>query len=308
MNNCKICEAPLGNIVKVKEMMLGTRDEFDYGQCTECGTIQILNAPESMENYYPYYYYSFKQIVPELSRQPLIKRIFGDFRMKRKYKRNNTEIFQYLKPLQILPSQKILDVGCGKGKLICEMFNHGFENVQGIDKFVTEEYDYNYNVKVVKKDLAELEDNSYDLLMMHHVLEHMDQPYEELRKCYNLLKPGGYLVIRIPVVGKAWEIYGANWIQLDAPRHLYIYTEESMKLLAMKTGFNIIDVVYDSSSFQFLGSEMYKRDIALVDNNTKGYRNVSAFFSDEEWENYEKMSHQLNRERRGDQAIFYLRK
>ena len=236
MKNCKICEAPLPGTFKVKEMMLGTRDEFEYAQCTECGTIQIIDVPASIADYYPYYYYSFKETVPALTRQPLLKRMFADFRMKRKYKRNSAMFLQYLKPLQILPSHKILDVGCGKGKLICEMFNFGFEKVQGIDKFILEEYDYNYNVKVFKKDLTELKPNSYDLLMMHHVFEHMDQPFAELRNCYDLLKPGGYLMIRIPVVGMAWELYGVNWVQLDAPRHFFIHTGEKYGVAGRKNG------------------------------------------------------------------------
>jgi 2-polyprenyl-3-methyl-5-hydroxy-6-metoxy-1,4-benzoquinol methylase len=305
---CKICEASLTKTFKVKEMMLGTRDEFDYGQCPECDTIQIIDVPDSIANYYPYYYYSFKQRVPSLKLKSLIKRKFADFRMKRKYKKSNVDFLKYLKPLQILPSHKILDVGCGKGKLICEMFNYGFENVEGVDKFILEEYDYNYNVKVFKKELTELEPNSYDLLMLHHSFEHMDQPFEELRNCYELLKPGGHLLIRIPVVGEAWKTYGVDWIQLDAPRHFFIHSEKSMQLLAKKARFNIVDVVYDSSSFQFIGSEMYKRGIPLVDDLTKVYRDVGPIFTDEEHKNYEDQAQQLNRERKGDQAIFYLRK
>lgn len=306
--DCKICETPLPNTFKAKEMMLGTRDEFEYAQCMECGTIQIVDIPDAMENYYPYYYYSFKESVPVLKRKSLLKRIFADFRIKRKYRKSTTVNLQHLKPLQILPSHRILDVGCGKGRLICELFNDGFENVQGVDKFVTEEHDYNYNVKVFKKDLSELEPNSYDLLMMHHCFEHMDQPLVEFRNCYNLLKPGGYLMIRIPVVGKAWEMYGADWIQLDAPRHFFIHTEKSMELLAKATGFNIIDVIYDSSSFQFTGSELYKRGIPLVDDATKEYRDIRPLFSDEEHKHYEQQARQLNQDRKGDQAIFYLRK
>lgn len=308
MRDCKICKAPLPNTFSVKEMMLGTRDEFEYAQCTECGTIQILDIPDGMENYYPYYYYSFKESVPKLKRKSLLKRIFADFRMNRKYKRCNSAILEQLKPLQILPSHRILDVGCGKGKLICELFNEGFEDVQGVDKFITDEHDYDYNVKVFKKDLSELDANSYDLLMMHHCFEHMDQPLLELHNCYNLLKPGGYLMIRIPVVSKTWEIYGTDWVQLDAPRHFFIHTERSMELLAKEAKFNMVDVVYDSSSFQFTGSEMYKRGIELVDGKTKEYRDIQALFSREELENYDKQSKQLNREGNGDQAIFYLLK
>ena len=210
--------------------------------------------------------------------------------------------------MNIKPGQRILDIGCGKGKLICEMFNLGFTNVAGTDKFINEEYDYGYGVKVFKKDLKELKPNSFDLLMMHHAYEHMSEPLEELKKCYDLLKSKGHLMIRIPVVGMAWEKYREDWIQLDAPRHFFIYTEQSMKILAKKSGFIISDVVYDSSAFQFWGSELYKRDIALVNPTTKAYVNRSDFFSEIQLTAYEKQASILNSQKKGDQAIFYLHK
>jgi len=308
MNNCKVCNGPLAEGFMVREMMLGKRDEFEYAQCTNCGTIQILEIPKNIEDYYPEYYYSFKEDIPLIKRLSGSKRLFNKYRIKRKYREQNIPIFRYLKPLKTTPSSRILDIGCGRGKLICEMFNLGFENVQGVDKFVTAEYDYDYGVKVLKKDLSELENKRYNLLMMHHVFEHMDEPLEELKKCFELLKSKGYLIIRIPVVGRAWDIYGKDWIQLDAPRHFFIHTEKSMTLLAERAGFEIANIIYDSAGFQFWGSELYKRDIALVENTTKNYRIDTDFFSDEELRIYDQQAKDLNDARKGDQAIFYLRK
>eukprot|EP01133_Synstelium_polycarpum_P013165 gene13165-15474_t len=289
-------------------MMLGTRKEFAYAQCTKCKTIQIINVPEDIIAYYPDYYYSFKQEIPKLKNLPILKRLFKNFRMKKRYRRGGYEILRHLEPLHILPSQKILDIGCGKGKLICDMFNAGFTNIQGVDKFIDQEYDYGYNVKVIKSDLSELEKGSYDFLMMHHVFEHMAEPLQEFHKCRDLLKNNAYLMVRIPVIGKAWEIYQQDWVQLDAPRHFFIHSEESMKILADNAGFTITKIVYDSTSFQFWGSELYRRDIPLVKEETKEYISAKDFFSDEEITSYEKSAADLNSENRGDQAIFYLQK
>ncbi|MDR6785975.1 2-polyprenyl-3-methyl-5-hydroxy-6-metoxy-1,4-benzoquinol methylase [Pedobacter africanus] len=307
-NICKVCSAKLSNTFKIKEMMLGLREDFEYAQCSECRTIQIINVPVTIEKYYPDYYYSFKQVIPKLSPLPFFKKLFNGYRIKKKYRKERYEIFRHLKPLMIRPSQKILDIGCGRGALICQMFNYGFTNVEGIDKYIDKEYNYNYGVNVYKKDLSELKANSYDLLMMHHVFEHMDNPYEELAKCNKLLKQKGHLIIRIPVVAKAWEIYQQDWIQLDAPRHFFLHTTESMRLLAEKTGFSIDNIVYDSNGFQFWGSELYKRDIGLVDENTKEYRRGEDFFSDKELNAFDLKAEELNRTGQGDQAIFYLSK
>ncbi|SDD26549.1 Methyltransferase domain-containing protein [Mucilaginibacter pineti] len=307
MGNCKICDDKLGDAFPIREMMLGTREEFNYAQCTGCGTIQILNIPGNIGNYYPNYYYSFHHKIPALIQLPLFKRIFKDIRIKKKYRQKDTDIFNYLRPIQTLASHKILDIGCGSGKLICEMFNLGFQNVQGTDKFIEAGYDYGYGVKVFKKDLSELKKKSYNLLMMHHVFEHMDNPAEELVKCHRLLKDDGHLIIRIPVVGKAWDIYKTDWIQLDAPRHFFLHTVASMKILAGKAGFVIDNVIYDSTAFQFWGSELYKRDIPFVNEN-KEYRLPTDYYSTEELDNYEQLASGLNKEQQGDSAIFYLTK
>jgi SAM-dependent methyltransferase len=308
MKNCNICNAELEHAFTAKEMMLGLRHEFLYAQCTACKTIQIVDIPQTMDTYYPAYYYSFQHAIMPLVRLPFIKRLFPNFRIKKRYRKNYSGIFKHFKPLNILPAHKILDIGCGTGKLVCEMFNLGFTNIQGIDKYIDREYDYGYGVKIFKKDLDQLKQGNFDLLMMHHVFEHMDDPYTEFSKSNRLLKKNGHLLVRIPIVAKAWEIYQQNWVQLDAPRHFFLHTIASIQILTEKTGFIVDDIVYDSTSFQFWGSELYKRDVSLFDQDTKKYIEAKDFFTDEELHKYNEMAEELNNNKQGDQAVFYLRK
>lgn len=286
-------------------MMFGFRTEFPYAQCSNCQTIQILEIPKDIANYYPEHYYSFKQYVPPITGiKAILKRIFKKYRI-RKFRH---EILDQLHPINILPTQRILDIGCGRGKLICEMFNYGFKNIQGVDRFIPQEYQYGHNVKVLKNDLSELKNNSYDLLMMHHVFEHMEEPMSELTKAYKLLKNNGYLMIRIPVVNDAWSIYHRDWVQLDAPRHFFIHTGKSISIMAKEVGFTVTDVVYDSHSMQFWGSELYKRDIPLINEASKDFINPDDFFSSDEIAGFERSAKELNHNNKGDQAIFYLQK
>lgn len=288
--------------------MFGFRDEFTYQQCASCGCLQISELPEDIERYYPPYYYSFSLKSTPLKRQPLLKRLFGNFRLKKKYKRSHY-ILDQIKPANVNINAKILDVGCGQGQLICDLFNLGFENVQGVDKFLPQEIDHGHGVKVLKKELSALPQTHYDLIMMHHVLEHMDQQIEVLKDCYKLLKKQGCLLIRIPVIGEAWERYKENWVQLDAPRHFFLHTLKSIHILAEKTGFEIHQTVFDSTAFQFWGSELYVQDIALgaPENNY----DITAFinkFSQAEIAAFEQEAIKLNAQSKGDSAAFYLYK
>lgn len=98
--------------------------------------------------------------------------------------------------------------------------------------------------------------------MFHHSFEHISDPLEALETVRSLLAPNGRCLIRVPVVSWARNEYGANWVQIDAPRHFFLHTEKSMEILAEKVGLEITRVEYDSTEFQFWGSELSKRGAA----------------------------------------------
>ena len=308
LENCRICYTPFASTHIFKEMMFGMRDEFTYGECPNCGSIQIIEVPENITKYYPPYYVSFTQEVPTLKRLSFFKRIVKTLRMKRKHRRCYNSMLGYLKPIMLMPNAKILDIGCGKGGMICSLFNLGFEHVAGVDKFIGKEIDHGYGVKVLKKDLSELRSDSYDLLIMHHVLEHVDEQVNELQECYRLLKKGGVLLIVIPVLNEAWNIYKENWVQLDAPRHFVLHTLKSLKILAEKTGYRIGETIFDSTAFQFLGSELYKKDIPLTLPDTHEWYPFERMFTKEEIGAFTEKANALNTNQKGDSARFYLYK
>lgn len=61
----------------------------------------------------------------------------------------------------------------------------------------------------------------------------------------------------------AWRTDGADWVQLDPPRHLVIQTKRSMSLLARQTGLTVDQVVYDSGRLHFQGNELYRQGYSL---------------------------------------------
>jgi hypothetical protein len=88
------------------------------------------------------------------------------------------------------------------------------------------------------------------------------------------------------VSSKVWEEYGTDWVELDAPRHLYLHSLKSIKLLAKEEDFELVDFFCDSTELEFWGSEQYRRDIPLMSedsfciNPSKSnftYREISEF-------------------------------
>jgi SAM-dependent methyltransferase len=287
-------------------MMFGFRDKFVYFKCSSCGCLQIVAAPKDLSKYYPNEgYYSYQSLATSQNKKlkDYIKRgifiLYWNWKLplqKMHYVRN----FKWLNFLQkISKTSAILDVGCGSGRLLQQMSNWGFKNLAGIDPFIEADINYPWGVKVLKSDVFN-HSGKYDLIMLHHSFEHMDKPYEVLKQLYTLLNREGEVLIRIPVSDSfAWRKYGVNWFQLDAPRHFFLHTTNSITRLAKSCGFVVHRVSYDSTDRQFIDSEKYCRDISLHEQTA-----VEPSYLRE----CKKQAAILNRIKDGDQACFVLRK
>jgi hypothetical protein len=97
-------------------------------------------------------------------------------------------------------------------------------------------------------------------------------------------------------------------VQLDAPRHFYVHSVESVKMLAERAGFELETVGYDSTAFQFWASEQYALDIPLYDTRSYLVSPKKSIFSKAQIATFEKRAIELNDAKLGDQAAFYLRK
>lgn len=314
---CRICNNADHNMAyDVKEMMLGLRDLHTYFECAECGCLQIANMPENIQEYYPSDdYYSYDKVKSSTGiKGKLIK-------LRDRYAATGTcligKLMQKLQPHDKLPAlrhakvtldSKILDVGCGAGHLLNSLKEAGFKNLLGVDPFNKEDINYENGLKIEQKSIHELNsDANWDFIMLNHSYEHVIDQEEVLLKAFSLLKPGGTCMIRIPTVTSwAWRTYGVDWVQLDAPRHLFLHSIKSMHMLAEKTGFRLDDVVYDSFAFQRWGSEQYQQNIALHDENSYAVNPDKSPFSKEDIHEFETHSKELNKSKAGDQAAFYL--
>jgi SAM-dependent methyltransferase len=157
------------------------------------------------------------------------------------------------------------------------------------------------NGALVKKSTIHDCGQEWDLIVFNHSFEHLPDPLESLQAAARLLSKDGVCLIRIPtVLSHAWRYYGVDWVQLDAPRHFFLHSLESIKMLSAMSGFYIFDIFFDSTEFQFVGSEMYRRNIP----RSSGTQN----FSDAEIDQYRSLAEQLNRENQRDQAAFYLKR
>jgi SAM-dependent methyltransferase len=314
---CKICGSSDG-IKKhiVPEMMLGTRDEFDYIECEQCGCLQIVNTPLDIYKYYPSTYCSYKFVLNVQNKFKLyVKSLLIKERWSSKrFFGKQSSFYQGYEFLDLLHSggylkhnTRILDVGCGVGELLLQLKYLGFKYLKGIDPFINQDIKYENGVSIDKKYLHEANE-IYDLIMLNHSFEHMEDPKSALMNINKMLSSNGCALIRIPIASSfAWKHYGVNWVQLDAPRHLYLHTIESMDIMSAESGLHIVDIHFDSNEFQFWGSEQYKRGMPLPKGDPFCWEK-SGIFTKKQINEYKIKASQLNDQGHGDMACFLLKK
>lgn len=157
----------------------------------------------------------------------------------------------------------LLDVGCGTGDFLkIALDNHwkvsGIEPNQQARIFANQKT----NNKVFDSDhLLNFEKNSFDVITLWHVLEHLPNLEEHFSILNSLLKPNGVLIIAVP----NYKSYDANyykefWAAYDVPRHLWHFSQTSISKLASKVGLTVKDKLpmkFDSFYVSLL-SEKYK--------------------------------------------------
>jgi SAM-dependent methyltransferase len=199
---------------------------------------------------------------------------------------------------------RVLDVGCGAGWLIRDMKRLGYRNVSGIDPYIKSDVRSSDGVVILKRSLHEMT-GEFDVVMFHHSFEHIADQAGALKEIRRLLRPAGRVLIRVPIADSyAWKHYGVNWIHLDAPRHFFLHSPTSLRLLAEQCGLHVKELTYEGNASQFIGSEQYAKDIALIDQRKGGVRRRLQDL----WHarRYRMRAEELNRKAQGDWGCFEL--
>lgn len=311
--HCRICHSSdIDPPLTLRENMFGSGVLFAYMKCQRCGCLQIMQQPKNMSDHYPNNYYSYSRKTRSLvekvkERVRLILSLYGPPLLFSGLSWWTRGDLRSLREAKVLRSDRLLDIGCGGGELIRVMGDIGFKNLQGADPFLDGDIIHSNGVRVRCCHPSEL-DGEYDLIMMHHSFEHVWDQHQMARDLYRLLAVGGRCIVRLPTVESwAWENYGADWVQADAPRHFYLHSRQSICNLLKGCGFEIVAVVDDSSGFQILGSEKIRRGLPLIDAGTST-NEFETTLPDDLIRRAESHSIALNAEGRGDAIAVHCRK
>lgn len=315
-SKCKICGNSANNkLYIIKERILNKGDEFEYIRCSKCGTLMLNHLMENMSEWYPLSYNPYaKTHLKESVLTTLRKKFIFEYILRRKSSspqkdfqkllelKNFDILLKRLYGTKLKKSARILDVGCANGHFLNLMYEMGWRKLDGLDLFAPQVINKKWNF--ICGDIFAIKNQKYDCIVMSHSFEHMFNPREVLKYTNGLLEENGICIISIPLVGgQAWKLFGKDCCQIDAPRHIFLFTPNTMKRLCEEAGFIVEKVLFDSNAGIFSFSRSYHETDLSYDEIARSNRN-----SDYIIKKYTKLSRDSNLQRKGDQAVFYLRK
>ena len=231
--------------------MFGGSTLYSYHRCTDCDLIYQHPIPskEEIAAFYPASYAVYSE--PErtlFSRRELqtLKETLGYQHLEVSGKRGFLDNLGPAKPvLDVIPyveAGSALDIGCGSGEYLLRLQSIGWQ-CQGVefnDKAVS--ICRSNGLKVFHGDLnsASFDSESFDFVTAHHLIEHAPDPHELVSEISRITKPGGSVLIRTPnseSLGRSW--FGTNWFANDVPRHIFLYSEKNLRLLANEYGLRL---------------------------------------------------------------------
>jgi 2-polyprenyl-3-methyl-5-hydroxy-6-metoxy-1,4-benzoquinol methylase len=173
-----------------------------------------------------------------------------------------------------LPKGRFIDVGCGAGLTVNLAKQLGWCAIGlEIDPSAVRAA-RQIGLDILEGDYNRLGDfeNQFDCIMCSHVLEHVHDPRDLLRKLKAAIRPGGVLLLTLPnSLSVVRRHFGVNWRGLEAPRHLSIPSEFQLVKLLVEFGFTIqsladesIETAAESFQIERRGAVLNRHDIFMA--------------------------------------------
>lgn len=142
-----------------------------------------------------------------------------------------------------LPGGSALDIGCGNGAFLGHLKRHGWQ-VTGVDTSprAAELAKRAFEVDVFVGEAwdSPFPSESFDVIHLSHVIEHVTDPFRLMAKVADLARPGARIYVETPNVDSfGRRRAGDYWVPWEAPRHLYLFSAPTLRELLSRSGLHV---------------------------------------------------------------------
>jgi len=274
LKNCPVCQNnTFVEFLKVQDYTV-SQEKFTIQECKNC-SFKFTNPRPDLTQIGDYYK-AESYISHTNTSKGLIAKLYHSVR---KYTlKGKLNLINSLSPTK----GKLLDVGCGTGMFLNVCRENGW-TVNGIEpdggaRQIAEEI----NKAAIKTEiLSSFKNETFEIITMWHVLEHVHLLNETIDWLKERLNEKGYLIIAVPNhESKDAEIYQEHWAAYDVPRHLYHFSQKSIKQLFEQKGFSLKETLpmkFDSFYVSMLSTKYQSGKINYIKAFLDGLKsNLSA--------------------------------
>ncbi len=234
---CALCDATSGTAIASGYDFEydTTRHEFSFWRCACGGTfLHPRPAPAALDRIYPDDYYSYD-----------FANKLGPFVMRFKGLTERAKVRAYTDYLA--EGSRVLDVGCGDGHLL-SLLRTGqaqslqLEGVEFSDRAALAAERQGFRVYRGPIETVELPSDSFDLIIMNQLIEHVREPRAVLARVRSALRTGGHLFLETPNIDSfdARIFRRRYWGGYHIPRHFHLFDSNGLRRLVESAGFEAV--------------------------------------------------------------------
>ncbi len=234
---CRWCrEEAFEVVVQGPDLLLDNPGKFQFVRCNNCGLFRqnpYLDW-EELSNFYPETYSSYQPQASEISSH--VKRWDKRYGLWKRVKLIHKH----------KPEGKWIDIGAGTGRILQEASLwekwrlSGIEPVEHAAKYIQDRT----GIEVFSGRLESFTGHAdtYDIVTMWDVLEHLEDPIAGFSKVKEILVSGGIFVFSMPNM-HSWDrrVFKQFWIGYDLPRHLHLFPEPVLLEILDAMGFSVLE-------------------------------------------------------------------
>ena len=242
---CDLCGGDrFEDLVVAYDRVVARRNDYLYRRCVSCTLVSLDGGPDDFAAAYPpdYEPHTVRAADAGVLRSRVARRTRG--------------------LIQPRGGNRMLDIGCGSGRLLARHRDLGWR-VSGIEPNArAARACREQGIDVQEADLFEvgLPAAHFDVILLHHVIEHVASPVRALRRVRSALAPGGFVVVVTPNLRSlGFRSYASCWYAIDAPRHLRLFDARTLKALARRAGLTTLEIRSEPSSRVLTRSRHYHR-------------------------------------------------
>lgn len=235
--NCNQCRSDDYTVLfEGRDRIHNVPGTFPVVQCRNCGLVYLNPRPDAstLPDYYP------EEYTPYGSEAKT-----GLAKLQAWLRRREAKRIAALLPR----GARVLEIGCAAGDLLRPM-----RDCAGLSACGAEMSPYaagiardKYGLEVHTGTIFDtpFPNEAFDAVIMRHVVEHFPSPRSALERSIAYLRPGGLLLVSTPNFESLdRRIFGKNWYDYDTPRHLTVFSANTLVRMLEGVGFTIQSISY----------------------------------------------------------------